>query len=122
MASEREDAKKAIIARERDDPELADVLTGGHRFQLELARETNRHQEAMRAKDLGSFGWLMGGENTAPFTVALVVVMFGIVAAIGCWVAAWNAPTSAEFWAKQAERGIAVSSAALAFIFGRGSK
>lgn len=122
MASEREDAKRAIMERGEADPELDQLLSGAHRLQLDLAKETNRHNETMRAKELGVFGKLVGGETTAPFTVALLVVVLGFAGAAACWVAAWNAPTSAEFWAKQAERGIAVATAALAFIFGRGSK
>lgn len=122
MASEREAAKKAITGRESDDPELNVVLTGAHRLQIELVKETNRHNEVMRQKDLGAFGRLIGGEATAPFTVALIVVIFGVLAAVGCWIAAWQVPENAEFWAKQAERGIAVASASLAFIFGRGSR
>jgi hypothetical protein len=118
----RADAKGAIIQRDRDDPELDAVLSSAHQLQLHLAKETNRHDEAMRRAELGLFGRIIGGEATAPFVVAAIAVFAGFLAAGGSWfMAAWE-PNQAEFWAKQAERGISVASAAIAFIFGRGSK
>jgi hypothetical protein len=118
----REDAKGAIIQRDNDDPELDAVLSSAHHLQLHLIKETNRHSEAMRKTELGFFGRIIGGEATAPFVVATFVVFLGFLAAASSWfMAAWE-PNQAEFWAKQAERGISVASAAVAFIFVRGSK
>jgi hypothetical protein len=118
----REDAKGAIIRREKEDPELDEVISTAHHFQLQLAKETNRHNEAMRRAELGFFGRILGGEATAPFVIATLVVFLGfLVAACSWFMAAWE-PSQAEFWAKQAERGITIASAAVAYIFGRGSK
>jgi hypothetical protein len=120
--SNREDAKSAIIHRDENDPELDDVISSAHQLQLHLFKERNRHNEAMQKIELGFFGRIIGGEATAPFVVATIVVFLGFLAAGASWfMAAWE-PNQAEFWAKQAERGISVASAAVAFIFGRGSK
>lgn len=123
MASDpRAAAKKAITARESDDPELEDALSDGRYLSLALVKENNRHASDMRSKELGYFGHLIGGETTAPTVVALFVVVVGFLGAIGCWIAAGFSPEQSDFWSKQSERGIAFGSASLAFIFGKGSK
>lgn len=72
-------------------------------------------------KSLVFFGRLLGGEKTAPTVVAMFVVLIGFGVAIGALVAAGYDPAHADFWSKQAERGFGVGSAALAYIFGKGS-
>lgn len=119
MASEREQAKGAIQGRSKEDPELDSALSDAHTLQLSLTKENNRHKEQMRGIDLGHIGRWIGGEKSAPITVALILAFFGVLVAGGCWIAAAQNPESQEFWAKQAERGLAVATGAVAFIFGR---
>ncbi|MEH3035266.1 MAG: hypothetical protein PGN23_02045 [Sphingomonas adhaesiva] len=121
MASDRDEAKGQIVRRESDDAELDSALGAASRLQLELAREQNRHEEAKRDKDLGFFGKLIGGEKTAPVVVAMLVVVIAFAAAIGCLIMAAVQASQAEFWAKQAERAFGLGSAAVAYIFGKGS-
>lgn len=121
MASDRDNAKREIVARDGSDPELDSLIGSAHQLQLELAREANRHDEAKRKQDLGAFGKLLGGEKSAPTVVAMIVVIIGLGMAIGCLIMAGYQPEKAEFWSKQVERGIAIGSAALAYIFGKGS-
>lgn len=122
MASEREKAKSAITVREQDDPELGAALHEGQNYQLEMIRENNRHSEAMRGHDLGFFGRILGGENTAPTVIAALVVLLGFATFVACLFAASQYSDQAEFWAKQGERGLGVGAAALAYLFGKGSK
>lgn len=121
MASDRDQAKSDITRRDESDAELESTLGSANRLQLELNKEQNRHEEAKRDKDLGFFGKLIGGEKTAPIVVAMLVVMIGFSLAIGCLVMAGVQSDASEFWSKQAERGIGVGTAALAYIFGKGS-
>ncbi|RYF30033.1 MAG: hypothetical protein EOO38_32735, partial [Cytophagaceae bacterium] len=83
MASERDEAKSHIVRRDESDPELESAFGAASRFQLEINREQNRHEEAKRDKELGIFGKLLGGEKTAPTVVAMIVVLIGFGVAIG---------------------------------------
>ena len=123
MGSERAAAKKAITEREENDPELGQTLTTAHQLQLELAKETNRHTEAKIASELGFFGRLIGGEKTAPVVIALIVVLIGFGIGIGCLIAAGNAAAEqVALYDKYTERGFAIGTAALANLFGKGSR
>ncbi|MCK1650473.1 hypothetical protein IVA88_03350 [Bradyrhizobium sp. 149] len=121
-ASKREEAKGSVVQKTDSDPELTDALTGAHGFQLALTKETNRHAETMHKQNLGFFGRALGGEATAPVVIACLATIFGLLCAAGCWTVAAKFPDVADFWGKQAERCMGFSAAALAFIFGRGSK
>jgi hypothetical protein len=124
MASEpsRGTAKQAMHDREHSDPELDETLAAGTRLQLDLVKENNRHAEANASRELGFLGKAFGGEKSAPTFVALVAVIAGVVGyGTAMWLASQDA-ASAEFWGTQMERALAFASAALAFIFGRGSK
>jgi hypothetical protein len=114
----RADAKGAILTRETGDPELAETLSSGHKFQLELVKEQNRHAEKMRGLGARIFGH---GDN-APTYIAAAAVAAGVFIAGGCLIAAFksNDQQMIEFWSKQAERSFAFSATALAFIFGKG--
>lgn len=119
MASERNNAKSAILERGRDDPELDETLTSAHAYQLELAKEKNRHAERMRARDLGFFGKLAGGERVSPIFVAFLAMIAGLAGAVYCWTHAGADSQIADFWGKQAERAIGFATAAMTFILGR---
>lgn len=122
MASDREKAKNAITVREADDPELGAALHEGQNFQLEVLRETNRHNEVMRGRELGFFGKILGGESTALTVIATFVVILGFATFAACLYVASSDPERAEFWSKQGERGLGVGSAALAYLFGKNAK
>ena len=121
MASERDKAKQAITKRKQDDPELDDALAQASVLQHQLAinQEQHRHAETMRATELGTMGKFLGGESHASVTIAFIVVCLGMLAAVGCLVAAARSPSAADFWAKQSERLGAVALTALSFIFGK---
>jgi hypothetical protein len=118
---DRESAKKSISSKETNDPELDEALRAAKDFQLDILKENNRHVEETHKANLGWFGRAFGGDASAPTYVALIAMMVGIVGAgLSLYMAA-KAPGDGEFWGKQFERLIAFASAALAFIFGRGS-
>lgn len=121
MASQREEAKRAITVRSGDDPELAGALLSAHNLQLEIQRENNRHLEDMRSKELGYLGRWIGGKDNAPFAVALGLLICGVLIAVCSLIAAAALPEQQEFWAKQAERGFGLAIASGAFIAGKGS-
>jgi hypothetical protein len=117
MASDREQAKSAIVSRDKDDPELDEVLNNAHQLQLELAREANRHAEEMR----GWFGRLIGDDRNAPVFVALLAMMIGLGVWVYCLYNAGNLnQAQTEFWGRWAERSLAFAASALAYIFGKG--
>ena len=121
MASEREDAKKAITARTSEEPELEEQLNQAHALQhrLESEKEAHRHKELMRATELGWVGRIVGGEATASLTVAFIVVCVGLFSAVGCLAMAAYSPSVGNFWAQQSDRSTAIAMAALSFIFGK---
>lgn len=112
----RADAKGAIIKRDTDDPGLDAVLSSAHQFQLALAKEQNRHTEAMR----GFVARIFGHGDNVPTYIAAVAAGAGVLIAAGCLIVAARQQTLSEFWAKQAERAFTFSGTCLAFIFGKG--
>lgn len=114
----RAEAKGAIVKRETDDPELDAALSSAHQFQLGLAKEQNRHTEAMR----GFVARIFGHGDNAPTYIAAVAVGAGVVIAAGCLIVAAQSTdqTLVDFWAKQSERAFTFSGTCLAFIFGKG--
>jgi hypothetical protein len=124
MASDfsRSTAKEGISEREKSDPELDAALKDGTRLQLELLKESNRHDEENSRTQLGLIGGAFGGERNAPAAIALIAMLFGLIGWIGALVLAAVYPEAAEFWAKNGERALSFAATALAFIFGRGSK
>lgn len=119
MGSKRQEAKKGVVKRETDDPELDATLFNAHRAQLDLTREANRHTEHMNAQNLGRFGRLAGSDKSA--FAAYSAIILGVALFIVCLVLAYNRPDMADFWKTQAERALTFASAALAFLFGKGS-
>jgi hypothetical protein len=121
MVSEREQAKKSITDRQADDPELRAALEQAHSRALELKQAEYEHIQASQKTALGLGGWILGNEKNAPNFVAFIAVVFGFVVFCIClWLASRDA-TNLEFWGRNAERALAVSATALAYIFGRGS-
>src|SRR5262245_18774604 len=121
MASDRTDAKRAIVEAEQDDPRLDAVIEQAQNLQLELLREKNLHAEQMRRSELGWFGRTFGGEKSAPSFIAELAMCVGFVLAGFCYYQTTVAVAEQiQFWSSHAERSLAISGAALGFIFGRG--
>jgi hypothetical protein len=111
-------AKRGIVRREEDDPELDAALSAAHQFQLELVREQNRHKEAMR----GFLGRVFGHDDNVPSYIAASGMAVGLVIFAACLFTAGKSSdtAAANFWAQQAERSLAFAASCLAFIFGKG--
>lgn len=118
----RTDAKNAMSDREDTDPEMDAKIAEGAKFQLDMIKENHRHAEATHKTDLGFLGKAFGGEKSAPTFVAMLAMIVGLVGAGAALGMAASNPETTEFWGTQVERAVAFASAALAFIFGRGSK
>ncbi|WP_421445276.1 hypothetical protein [Agrobacterium tumefaciens] len=124
MASDRKAAKQAIEETSKDDPELDEAISGGHSYQLKLAQENNRHREVMRRSEMGVFGRLFGSDSAATTSVAFIAMVSGVAGTAFCWIMAGNASVAeiTTFWSTQAERALAFSGGALAYLFGKGAK
>jgi hypothetical protein len=135
MASERLRAKQDIIVNSADEAEPSELkilLDDAQSIQHELAKEGNRNKEAMRQMELtakaaeqrtelGFIGKLTGGKDNAPVAIALVAVVCGIFLTFLCFhYAAYSA--APQTWTREGDAALAFTSAALSFIFGRGSK
>src|SRR3546814_2229868 len=93
MASEREDAKQAISARDQADPELDNAIGNAQQYQLQLDRENNRHKEAIHSAELGAFGRWIGGASSAPVAVALIALLICLLGALACYIAGYGQPS-----------------------------
>ncbi|KRB61384.1 hypothetical protein ASE04_21190 [Rhizobium sp. Root708] len=122
MAFDRKAAKESIQAKSGDDAEFDEAQVGAHDFQLKIAQENNRHAETMGRQDLGFLGRALGGEKTAPTYIAFFVMVAGLAGTFYCWSQAGATGDATGFWSSQAERALAFSASALAYIFGRGNK
>jgi hypothetical protein len=124
MASERDTAKKAIKDTEATEPEFTAALAQGQEQQHRITTENNRHKEFMRTTDLGWFGRAFGGEVNAPFAIAALVVICGVLGAFlaGYMASKSQRPDAADYWSKQVERSAALAMTSLSFIFGRSGR
>lgn len=119
MEPSREEAKGAIVSRERADPELDQALAEASQFRLDLVKENNRHTESMR----GVVARLFGHDGNTPVHVAATGMILGIVGCIVLlYIASQKPPADAAVWMQQAERLLAFSATCVAFIFGKGLK
>jgi hypothetical protein len=123
MASERDQAKRAITGKDSDDPELAAKLADAS-LEYQIAVENNRSKEAIHNSDLGRIGKWFGSEKSAPIAIAGIVTVAGILGAFlsGYVASRSQTPDSAEYWSKMVERSIAVAFSSMTFIFGRSGK
>lgn len=122
MASDRQTAKGAVVEKQTVDAELDAALAKAARHQLDLKKEENRHKEVINRQNLGIVGNLFGDGKSLPTTAALLTVIFGFLTAIGLYLAAFSRPESAELWTSNAERALSVAIAALAYVFGKGTR
>ena len=122
MASERDTAKGAVVHKEETDPELDSALFSAAKHQLEVKKEENRHKEKINEQNLGLVGNLFGDGKNIPTSAALITVLLAFLVTIGLYLAAYTHLEQAELWASNAERALAVALAALAYLFGKGSR
>ncbi len=122
MASDREAAKGAVVSKDEDDPELDNALANASKHQLDLKREENRHREEMNKQNLGFIGNLFGDGRNTPTAAAIIMIIFSCIITVALYIAAYNQPSLKELWMANAERALAVGLAALAYVFGKGSK
>jgi hypothetical protein len=116
---DRDAAKKAIVNRDKSDPELDDALRNASELKLGLAKENNRHTETMR----GWFSRVFGHDDNVAAYIAAAAMFVGLAAFISClFVAGHVDEKAAPFWSQQGERALAFSGSCLAFIFGKGIK
>lgn len=119
-ASERAKAKEAITGRAEADPELSNAISEADALNVELTKESHRHELEMASQERGAMGRFFGGEKHAPTFIAFVAMSAGLLIGTLCLIAAFNDTADRAFWGSQAERALAFAGAALAFIFGRG--
>lgn len=122
MGSDREAAKKAATNKEDDDPELTAALAAAKDHQLAIKKEDNRHAEQINQQNMGRLGTLVGDGKSVPTVAALSTIALGFLTAIGLYIAMVFDPENGEMYSTSAERSMGVAAAALAYLFGKGSK
>ena len=118
MASERQQTKRLIRASQAEEPELDQALAHSLEKQLEIARENNRHKEALQSQEFGSFGRWLGGPNQASLSMAALVAMVSLMAALVCAVAMLVSPLRSGVLEKPLTLFIGLVATTLAYLFG----
>lgn len=90
-------------------------------FELQSREAKRRHKREMRAKELGWLGRFLGGERSAPLTLAFLAIVAGIVCVILALVLEAFCPADSSVWNKAIDGSLTIISTALAYAFGRGS-
>ena len=124
MPSEREEVLRHVAQIVEQpgniDQALADAAKEAEKTKrIELA---NKHELEKLKASLGFFGHIFGSEKHAPIVVAFVVVIFGLLASAGLWLAAFYASAAKEFWSGEAQKALGAALTALAYVFGRASR
>jgi hypothetical protein len=98
-----------------ETPRAADAET-----DLALKAADHAHAEKTQAAELGWLGKCLGGEKSAPTSIAFLAVLIGsFIALLSLGLAArFDSPNFMNAF----ERSLAFVSACLAFIFGRGTR
>lgn len=97
------------------------TLSEAHKVQSELTKIKNKHElDIMKAKR-GWIGCLFGSWNNVPMFIALIAVLFGVLTFYQFMHAAMEQNADKEFWVNSAKISLAFASAAMGYIFGRGS-
>jgi hypothetical protein len=122
MVFERDAAKKAASNQEEDDPEFDAALRAAKDHQLAIKKEDNRHTETINQQNMGKLGSWVGDGKSVPTVAALSTIVLGFLTAIGLFVAMFCDPGNGGLYSSNAERAIGVAAAALAYLFGKGSK
>ena len=121
MALDREKAKQAIGTTDQNDSEFSSKLKEGHKAQVELEKIKNQHEIARIKTERGLIGYLFGSWQNVPMFIALLSVIFGGFAFYKFMGNALAVNADKVFWSESAKIALAFASAALGFIFGRGS-
>lgn len=121
MVVDRNQAKQQASPAEPSDPQLDTILSDAGALRVALEKEANRHREVFAKDERGKLGSLLGGESSAPVTIAFIAILIGSLVWIACLIAAYCLPDQADFWSTQANRALAFSLTALGYVFGKGS-
>ena len=115
----RDAAKAAIVNESRTDPELAKAFAEAKSLEVTLA--AHEHAQAMRDKDLGVFGRWLGGESSAPMTIAFVAMMLAIGGfAVLHWLSFGSGDAQrAAALVNAADKCLGLAGLALGFVFGK---
>ena len=118
MVSERQSARRAITTGEQEEPEITEAFNVSLQRQLEIARENNRHKEELQRSDLGIIGRVLGGPKQASTSIAALVAVVSLGAAIACVIVMLVSTAATPV----AERALALFgglvTTALVYIFG----
>lgn len=107
-----------LDANPTSEEEMRIFSSPEERMQL----RTLNQERAMRAADLGWLGRFIGGEGNSARNLAAFFLTASLLIGIGCLAAAVWQKEQAEFWGRSAERSFSAAAAALAYVFGQGSK
>jgi hypothetical protein len=118
-APNRSQAKKGIVNQDQNDAEFTEVQQRAHQSQLELAKEKNRHEQAMLEQNLGFIGKFFGDGKNTPTLIALICVLFGGAMYVYCLSSSKSDIADAAFWSENASRSLNLAITALAYIFGK---
>lgn len=122
MAFDRAKAKGSVQDPEQNDAELSEAITEGHKAYAEIAQIKNKHEIDKANIERGWIGRVFGSWQNVPMFIALLSVLFGMLA---FWKFMGNAlahESDKVFWSEAAKLALAFASTAVGYIFGRGSK
>lgn len=94
---------------------------GTKAFELQETEAKRRHKREMREKELGWLGRFLGGERSAPLTLAFLAIVAGIVCLILALILEACCPADSSVWDRAIGGSLTIISTALAYAFGRGS-
>lgn len=90
--------------------------------RLALLAADHAHAETMQKGELGWLGKCLGGEKSAPTSIAFVAICIGSLIAVSSLIGAIVNINPDFNFMSTFERSIAFVSACLAFVFGRGTR
>ena len=124
MASEREDALRAVVGEAADQDEKLSITLLEADSEAEKTKRIklfHDHEMNKLNAELGWFGRLFGGESHAAVVIAFIVVILGFITAAGLWTLAYLTGHF-EFWASEAHIPLGAAISALSYVFGRGTR
>lgn len=122
MEFDRNTVKGAISSKGQADDELSEKFSTAHKAQVELEKLRNNHELSKITKEQGWLGRIFGSWKNVPMLIALLSVISGFLAFVVITVIAGSEEgADRELLSKSAHMSLSFASAALAYIFGRGS-
>lgn len=115
LKSEAQPQEKISLSFDKDFSKASDAVI------LKKAQVKHKHKRAMREKDLGLIGRLLGGEQYAPLTLALFAITIGAVMMFLALILEALFPDDVNIWNRAINGSITLISTSLAYSFGRAS-